>query len=162
MSHITISMPSEPASRTYSMKGILRASSPSAHRLSRKRLSHSGLMRPARMPCSWCDMPPVPKMTTRRSSGHDSTARRIALPRLKQRLPVGGGNCTTFTGSGMIRHGQASGWPNISVSDILLVDDGHVELVEDQRLRDVARHLRMTDDGRHRARAPAFIRRRKL
>ena len=61
-------------------------------------------------------MPPVPSTATFRSSGYDSTARRIARPRWKQRLPVGGGYWMTFTQSGITRHGQAAGWPNATDS----------------------------------------------
>ena len=54
-------------------------------------------------------MPPVPKITTRRSSCQLSTAFLIALPSMKQRLPVGAGYWTTFTDSGITRTGQAFG-----------------------------------------------------
>ncbi len=48
ISHITSSMPSEPASRTYSMCGTLASSAGSAIRRSRNLLSQSALIRPAR------------------------------------------------------------------------------------------------------------------
>ena len=41
-----------------------------------------GVYQPRGVPWSWCDRPPVPRMTTFNSSSNDSTARRIALPRL--------------------------------------------------------------------------------
>ncbi len=56
-------------------------------------------------------MPPVPQMCTLRSSSKRSTVRRIAWPSMKQRWPVGGGYCTTFTASGMTVVGHADGWP---------------------------------------------------
>ena len=48
------------------------------------------------------------------------------------------------------RHGQA-------VIDLHLVADGEIELVEDDRLRDVRGELRMALHHRHRARSPAFV-----
>ncbi len=114
MSHITSSIPSAPASRTYSTWGSLTRLSGSAVSLSRKRVSNSRLMSPARGPCSWCDMPPVPKIMTSRSSSKDSTAFRIARPRFQQRLPVGGGYWTTFTASGITFTGHSFGRPNSS------------------------------------------------
>ena len=53
------------------------------------------------------------------------------------------------------RHGQA-------MIDVHLVDDREIELVEDDRLRDMTGQHGMPDDGRHRPRTPAFVRRRKL
>jgi hypothetical protein len=47
------------------------------------------------------------------------------------------------------------------VIDVHLVDDRHVELVEDRRLRDVPRELGVTLDDRDRARAPALVGRRE-
>ena len=88
-SHITSSMSSEPASRMYPVCGMPASSSGAPASLSMNARSNALLMRPARSPCSWCDMPPVPSTATFGSSGYDSTARRIAFPRLKQRLPVG-------------------------------------------------------------------------
>ena len=64
ISHITSSMPSLPASRTYSMCGTFDSPSGSAIRRSRKWLSHSALISPARGPCSWWLMPPVPQICT--------------------------------------------------------------------------------------------------
>ena len=43
-----------------------------------------------------------------------------------------------------------------------LVDDGQIELVEDDGLRDVGRELGMPLQDRHRAGAPAFVGGRKL
>ena len=85
-------------------------------RLSRKALSNLLLIRPARGPEIWCDMPPVPSTTTRKSSGKDCTALRIARPSMKQRCPVGGGNTTTLTATGMTGHGHSFGDPNIRLS----------------------------------------------
>ena len=68
-SHITISMPSAPASRMNSRCEMRVSFFGSLVRLSRKALSNFELIRPARGPEIWCDMPPVPKITTRRSSG---------------------------------------------------------------------------------------------
>ena len=68
-SHITISMPSAPASRIYSMCGMRVSFFGSLLRLSRNALSNLLLIRPARGPEIWCDMPPVPNTTTRKSSG---------------------------------------------------------------------------------------------
>ena len=53
------------------------------------------------------------------------------------------------------RHGQ-------SVIDLHLVDDGEVELVENDGLRDVRGERGMALDHRHRARAPALVGGRKL
>ena len=51
---------------------------------------------------------------------NDSTALRIALPKLRQRLPDGTGYCTTLMAIGMTGQGQrksdAGGWPHINVS----------------------------------------------
>jgi hypothetical protein len=74
-------MPSAPASRMYSMCGMRASAFGFFVRLSRNALSNFELIRPARGPEIWCDIPPVPKITTRRSRGKLSTARRIALPR---------------------------------------------------------------------------------
>src|SRR5581483_8913395 len=43
------------------------------------------------------------------------------------------------------------------VIDLHLVDDGEIELVEDDRLRDVRGEFGMALDHRHRARAPALV-----
>jgi hypothetical protein len=53
------------------------------------------------------------------------------------------------------RHRQA-------VIDVHLVDDGHVEFVEDAALRDVPGEIGVALDHRHRARPPAFIGRPEL
>ena len=75
------------------------------------------LIRPARGPCSWWLMPPVPQICTFRSSSKDSTARRIALPSVEAALARwAAGYCTTLTASGITGQGQASGWPNSSDS----------------------------------------------
>ena len=49
-----------------------------------------------------------------------------------------------------------------AVIDFHLVADGEIELVEDDRLRDVRGERRMALDHRHRARAPAFVGRREF
>src|SRR6185437_14775748 len=58
-------------------------------------------------------MPPVPKITTRKSCGKESIALRIALPSMKQRWPVGGGYWITLTQSGITLNGHRLGWPHI-------------------------------------------------
>ena len=73
-------------------------------------LSQSGLRWPNRAPFSWCDMPPVPSTTTRRSSGKLSAARRIARPSFQQRAAVGSGCWITLTASGTVRTGQPGSW----------------------------------------------------
>ena len=115
-SHMTISMPSEPDSRMYCVCEICVSFSGSLTMPSRNILSNSWFTKPARSPCSWCDMPPVPYTTTRRSSGKSSTARRIAWPSLKQRTPVGGGYWITFTHSGITLNGHSLGWPQVTDS----------------------------------------------
>ena len=69
MSHITISTPSAPASRINSRCDSLVSFFGFLVRLSRKAWSNFELISPARWPLIWCDMPPVPNTTTRRSSG---------------------------------------------------------------------------------------------
>src|SRR3954452_7190597 len=100
----------------YSRCGIAASFFGSLVSPSRKALSNFELIRPARGPEIWCDMPPVPNTTTRRSSLYDATALRIARPRSKQRLPVGGGYCTTFTAIGITGQGHAEGEPNARLS----------------------------------------------
>ena len=80
--HITISMPSAPASRMYSRCGIAASFFGSLVSPSRNALSNLELIRPARGPEIWCDMPPVPKTTTLQVfADRMPTALRIALPR---------------------------------------------------------------------------------
>src|SRR6185437_11221948 len=165
MSHITSSIPSEPASRTYSMKGMRAAASGSLTRLSRKRASHSLLMRPARalqlvghsartenddaqilreglhrLFDGLAEV--VAAVTRRRRILNDIDRQGNNLARPLRRL-------TEHQGE---RYGQA-------VVDIHLVDDGQIELIQNHGLRDMARQHRIAFDHRHRARAPAFVRR---
>jgi hypothetical protein len=83
---------------------------------------------------------------------------------MKQRCPVGGERNhlegplfarVALAAQEIERHGQP-------VVDLHLVDDGDVELVEDQRLRDMGGEFRVALDDRHRARTPALVGRRKL
>src|SRR5262249_35296615 len=64
ISHITSSMPSLPASRTYSRCGTFDRPSGSSISRSRNAVSHSLLISPARGPCNWWLMPPVPQTCT--------------------------------------------------------------------------------------------------
>ena len=68
-SHMITSTPSVPA---FSMICVVVRSaiqSGSDIMLSMHFRSNSTSTMPARSPCNWCDMPPVPKITTFRSSG---------------------------------------------------------------------------------------------
>ncbi len=69
----------------------------------------------------------------------------------------------------MTGHGHCSGEPNRrvhwdreAVIDLHLVDDGEVELVQNDRLGDMRRELGMALHHRYRTRPPAFVRGRKL
>ena len=64
ISCMTSSIPSEPASRTYSMCGTSARLSGSLISRSKNALSNLELMNPARGPCSWWLMPPVPQICT--------------------------------------------------------------------------------------------------
>ena len=64
-----------------SRRGASRRALGAAISSSRNAWSNSRLMSPARGPCSWWLMPPVPQICTSRSSSYDSTAVRIAWPR---------------------------------------------------------------------------------
>ena len=127
-------------------------------------MSNSLLMSPARGPCSWwrhaagapdlhveivgerldgladraAEMPAA--VAGRRRILDDVDRQRNHLARPRRRLPE----------HQRQRHGQA-------MVDVHPVDDRHVELVEDRRLRDVPGELRMALDDRHRPRAPAFV-----
>ena len=68
ISCMTSSIPSEPASRTYSMCGTSARLSGSPISRSKNALSNFELMNPARGPWSWWLMPPVPQTWTVRSS----------------------------------------------------------------------------------------------
>ena len=114
-------------------------------------------------------MPPVPNTTTRRSSGRTATALRMARPSMKQRCPVGGGYSTTLTASGMTGHGHSSGEPNIRLSGTVRPWSTSILLTmvrsNSSRMTDCAMceaSCGMALDHRHRARAPAFVGRRKL
>jgi hypothetical protein len=92
---------------------------------------------------------------------NEATALAMACPSLKQRAPVGGGYCTTLTQSGITLKGHAAGWPQVTDSGHReavihrhFIGDGHVELIEDQRLREMPGELRMPLHHRHRTRAP--------
>ena len=109
-------------------------------------------------------MPPVPKTMTSRSSSNDSTALRIARPRFQQRLP---GRRRILHDVDRERDHLARPRVRLAeherqrhrqpVIDVHPVDDRHVELIEDRRLRDVPRELRMALHVGHRARSPAFV-----
>ena len=131
---------------------------------SRKALSNSLLISPARGPCSWWLMPPVPQICT--FSVLVKALHRLAdrLAQVEAALADGTGYCTTLTANGITgqgqvlagcaahqrqRHGQA-------VVHVHLVDDGQVEILLDHRLRNVRGQFGVADDG-HRARAPAFV-----
>ena len=64
ISHMTSSIPSEPASRTYSMCGIQRQAVRVGDQPVEERVVERRLMKPARGPCSWWLMPPVPQTWT--------------------------------------------------------------------------------------------------
>ena len=66
---MTTSAPSNPPSSAYSAMVIAASRSGSRSKRSRNRLSHVGLLKPARSPCTWCERPPVAAIATRRSSG---------------------------------------------------------------------------------------------
>src|SRR5438876_1132850 len=57
VSHMTTSAPSNPPSSAYSAVVIAARRSGSRSKRSRNRLSHVGLLKPARSPCTWCDRP---------------------------------------------------------------------------------------------------------
>jgi len=99
-------------------------------------------------------------------SSYDATARRNARPSWRQRRPDGGGYWTTFTANGITRNGPGRGLSahqrqrhGEAVVDVHPVDDGEVEVVLDQRLREVRGEFRMPLDRRHRPRSPALRRR---
>ena len=168
-SHITISMPSAPASRMYSMCGMRASAFGFLVRPSRKALSNFELIRPARGPEIWCDMPPVPKITTLEvlreavDRAADRLAEIVAALAGRRRIlhDVDGerddraGPFLRRAEHEIERHGQP-------VIDLHLVDDGQVEAVENDRRRDVRGKLRMPFHHRHRARTPALVGGRKL
>ena len=135
ISHITSSMPSEPASRMYRRAASARAIPDRVTSCRGTALSNSLLMSPARGPCSWWLMPPVPQICTlrfvveridgaadrpaeliaaiarRRRVLHDVDRERNHLARPRLRLPE----------HQRQRHGEA-------VIDVHAIDDREIEV----------------------------------
>jgi hypothetical protein len=127
---------------------------------SRRRLSHSRLMRPARGPCSWWLMPPVPQICTfsvfvkRLDGAADGLTQLEAAPARghrvlhhvdRKRNHRAGPGAFGRAEHQVQRHGQA-------MVHVHLVDDGEVEVLLDDRLRDVRGQFRVAHDLGHRAR----------
>ena len=164
ISHITISTPSAPASRISSRCDRRVSFFGFLVRLSRKAWSNFELIRPARWPLIWCDMPPVPKITTFKilGIGFDRLADRLAeheaavagrrriLHHVDRERDHRARPFLRRAEHQVERHGEA-------VVDLHLVAQRQIELVEDHRLRDVRGELGMALHHRHRTRAPALV-----
>ncbi len=164
ISHITSSIPSEPASRRYSRWVILAAASGSSTSMSRKRASHSVVDQPGALRLQ----------LVRQSTGaedHDALVARIRIDRPPDRLAeavaaVAGGRRVLHDVDGerdhlarprlglsegdRERHGQ-------TVVDLHLVDEREVELVEDQRLGEMPRQLGVAHHFGHRPASEPFV-----
>jgi hypothetical protein len=70
-------------------------------------MSHSVLLKPARLPLTWCESPPEPTTATLISSGKLKIALRNERPSAKQRRAVGIGNCSTPTCNGTMATGHS-------------------------------------------------------
>ncbi len=130
----------------------------SAIRWSRNALSNSLLISPARGPCSWWLMPPVPQICTfeRLVVGLDRAADRLAeLEAASARRHRvlhhvdGERDHRARPGVGLAEHQRQR--HREAVVDVHLVDDRQVEVLLDHRLGDVRGQLGMAD----RRRAPA-------
>ena len=88
------------------------AHSGSLIRLSMNFRSKALLMKPARSPSSWWLRPPVPITTTFLSLSHEAIASPTALPRARQRLALGSGNCTVLMQIGTVSTGHGPSGQN--------------------------------------------------
>ena len=112
-------------------------------------------------------MPPVPQTWTFRSSSIDSMARRNGLAELEAAVARSvAGTATTLTASGMTSHRPGARVGRTSATAARsgrgrrhLVDDGHVELVQDQPTGRCGRRVRRGRSPRAPAAAPSPRRR---
>ena len=122
------------------------------------------LIKPARGPCSWWLMPPVPQICTFKARRTAPRPCEWRVPELET-APAGRHrvlhdidrerNDRTRPRVGLAAHQRQR--HRQAMIDIHSVDDGEIEIVLDHRLRDVRRQLRMPFHDRHRPRPPAFI-----